>query len=208
VEKVARFQYSEGMISTDFDVPKVRFSEPERNLPGRRVRVPTAETRFTIRFARAYLSQFEALHHGTERNEIACARQVAMNGLGIADLVTVAWKTVGMRSDADDFIRTMSPTVRAFEIKLVDWRRGMTQAHRYRYFANAAILVLPRDKCEAAKAHIETFQRIRVGLWAFDSERGRIIPLHTPRPASAIEDKHRRKALQVIAAASRALPVL
>jgi len=194
-----------------FEVPKIRFREPERNLPGRRLRSTTAETRFTLQFARAYLSQHVALHHRTDKLDTACARQVPINGLGIADLVTVAWKQpVDNRQPVtvDDFIQRTHPTVRAFEVKLNDWRRGMTQAHRYRYFASVAILVLPAEKCKLAVPYLETFRRIRVGLWGFDSGSNRITLHYTPRPSAALEPKYQIRAVELVARASKALPVL
>jgi len=193
------------------EVPKIRFREPERNLPGRRLRSTTAETRFTIQFARAYLSQHVALHHRTDKLATACARQVAINGFGIADLVTVAWKQpVDNRQPvtADDFIQRTHPTMRAFEVKLNSWRRGMAQAHRYRYFANAAILVLPAEKCESAVPYLDTFRRIRVGLWGFDPGSNRIIVHYTPRPCTPLEPRYQTRAVELVARASRALPVL
>lgn len=192
------------------EVPKVRFYEPERNLPGRRLRSTTAETRFTLKFSRAYLSQHAAIHHRTDKLATACARQVPINGFGIADLVTVAWNQTDSNSgplSANEFIREARPTVRAFEVKLNSWRRGMAQAHRYRYFANAAILVLPAEKCESAVPYLDTFRRIRVGLWGFDSGSNRIIVHYTPRPSAALAPKYQIRAVELVARASRALPV-
>ena len=120
-------------------VPKVRFYEPERNLPGRRLRATTAETRFTIQFAKTYLRQHSSIHRGTTKNEIACARQIAINGFGIADLMAISWtsgKTDKAAFGSEEFLNIIRPTIRTFEIKLDNWRKGMTQAHRYRYFSN------------------------------------------------------------------------
>jgi len=193
------------------EIPKVRFYEPERNLPGRRLRGTTAETRFTLSFTRAYLSQHAAIHNRTDKLATACARQVPVNGFGIADLVTVAWKQTDSNSgplSANEFIREARPTVRAFEVKLNDWRRGMTQAHRYRYFASVAILVLPVGKCESAVPYLNTFRRIRVGLWGFDPGSNRIIPHYTPRPSVALEPGYQIRAVELVASVSRSLPVL
>lgn len=193
------------------EVRKIRFREPERNLPGRRQRSMTAETRFTLQFARAYLSQHVALHHGTDKRDIACVRQVAVNGFGIADLVTVAWKQIGdnwQPLGADELIQKIRPTVRAFEVKLNSWRKGMTQAHRYRYFANAAILVLPVGKCELAVTYLDTFRRIRVGLWGFDPSSNRIVAHYTPRPCTPLEPRYQTQAVELVACGSRVLPVL
>jgi len=200
------------MVSiTPARIPKVRFREPERNLPGRSPRTATAEVRFTIQFARAYMAQHVTLHHGTEKSEIACARQVAINGFGIADMLTVAWRAPekGRNHSSDvHFLRAERPTIRAFEVKLNNWRKGMTQAHRYRYFANVAILVLPVESCTNARTLLRTFRKIRVGLWGFDPHSGRIVTHFTPRPCSAMEPKCQQRALELVAKTTRALPFL
>lgn len=193
------------------EVPKVRFREPERNLPGRKARAITAETRFTIRFAKAYIDKIDAIHHGSTKNNVACARQVAVNGFGITDLIFVAWKAQRTRvqpASCRDLLDGFSPTVRSFEVKMRDWRRGMTQAHRYRYFSNAAILVLPADASEAPRRYLDTFRRIKVGLWDFDPISGNIRCHFTPRPHKPFEPKYMLRALQIVSQASRVLPVL
>lgn len=198
-------------IITTAKVPKVRFREPERNLPGRSPRTATAEVRFTIQFARAYMAQHVTLHHGTEKSEIACARQVAINGFGIADMLTVAWRPPeqGRNHCSDvEFLRAERPTIRAFEVKLNNWRKGMTQAHRYRYFANVAILVLPVENCTIARTFLSTFHKIRVGLWGFEPSSGRIVTHFTPRPGSAMEPKYQQRALDLVAKTTKALPIL
>ena len=192
-----------------FDVPKVQFHEPERNLPGRRPRVITAETRFTIQFARSYMSYFRIIHHRSNKDQITCTRQLAVNGFGIADLVSVTWNYKFMNSvGVDDFIFQVKPTVRAFEIKLSNWRRGMSQAHRYRYFADASILVLPKNIIENALCYMDTFKKIKVGLWTFDMKSKRITSYYTPRPIHAFELKYKRQALQIAANTNKALPVV
>lgn len=190
-------------------IPKVKFHEPERNLPGRRPYALTAETRFTIEFAKAYIEQYKSIHHRSIKNKIVCVRQIAINGFGIADLMSISWapsKVYKTSINCDDFIKKYRPTVRAFEVKLTNWRKGITQAHRYRYFADVAILVLPNELISKSLEYLDTFRKIRVGLWAFNKDSKRIVPYYTPRPISALEFKHKKRALQIIAKASKALP--
>ncbi|MCK4821651.1 hypothetical protein KA005_38150 [bacterium] len=190
-------------------VPKIRFHEPERNLPGRRPRASTAETRFTIKFAKVYIKKHISIHQRSKKNETACARQLAINGFGIADIVSVSWeskKRIKSMLTVDEFLNNVKPTVRAFEVKLSNWRKGLTQAHRYRYFSNAAILVMPNNKISSALKYLNTFKKINVGLWAFDVDSQRIIPYYTPRPSSALMAKHSRRAIQIIANTSKVLP--
>lgn len=193
------------------NIPKVRFREPERNLPGRRQGVITAEARFTIQFAKSYIEQHMAIHHRSKKNKIICARQIAINRFGIADMVSISWSLNRTRKKSlyttDEFLNIFSPTIRAFEIKLNNWRKGMMQAHRYRYFTNASVLVLPIDRNTNALEHIETFRKIHVGLWSFDIVSKRILTHYTPRPSSGLEVKYMKRVIQIIAGTSRALPV-
>jgi hypothetical protein len=192
-------------------VPKLRFHEPIRNLPGRRD-ARTGESDFTIAFARAYMQQYRALHRRTRCRHIACAREIPINGFGIADLVCVLWgDPSGMPAQAwpslEAFRDETKPTVRAFEVKLGSWRVAMLQAHRYRYYAHSAVVVLPLAVAETASAYLDTFRAIRVGLWGFEPTSQRISAYHTPPPRGPLAPKHTAGAIARVARASRALPV-
>ena len=94
-------------------------------------------------------------------------------------------------------LEQLDPTVRAFEFKLSNWRKGMMQAHRYKYFSHASILVLPRHKLTLVKPRLEIFRKLRVGLWGFTPETGSISCVYTPRPKQQYIAKHGRKAIQL-----------
>lgn len=189
-------------------IPKYKFSEPRRNLPGRKG-VATAEDRFTIAFARAYAKNFRKVHSGTVHTEMALAREIPVNGYGIADLVTVSWQPpLGAFATPEDFIELGEPRTRAFEFKLSDWRKAMSQAARYRFFADQAIAVLPEAVCLRALPYLETFKKIRVGLWGFDAASGRITTHHTPRPMTPKSARYYLHSVQLVhEATSRALPI-
>lgn len=194
-------------------IPKLKFYEPERNLPGRKLHGMTEEARFTLKFARTYLGNHTAIHHKTKKKSIVCARQIAVNGFGIADIVAVTWDSNQRRNKnlltIDDFMKIYNPTVRAFEIKLNNWRKGLTQTHRYRYFANSAILVLPSNKITLALKYLDTFKAIHVGLWSFDFYSQSILPYYTPRPSSPLTNKHTKRVIKRLAKTSmKSLPVL
>lgn len=178
--------------SASFIAPKIRIHHPERNLPGRILRRATTEDRLTLRFARAYMNQAQLLHYGTGKNRVICARQIAVNGFGIADLVAISYRSEGAGSDISwiENATLHKPTIRAFEIKVSDWRKGMLQAYRYKYYANTSILVLPFNRCSAAIPFLDTFRKIRVGLWGFNDKTGRIHNYYTPRPTAAKEAKY------------------
>lgn len=198
------------MSPTLTPVPKLKFSEPRHNLPGRKGKA-TAEDLFTIAFMRAYLQQAQRIHHGSVRDQFAFAREIPVNGYGIADLLVVTWQDADGRTypDLAEFIKEAKPCTRAFECKLTDWRKAMSQAGRYRFFANQAITVLPERTAEKALLYIDTFRKIRVGLWSFSPESGRIIAHHTPRPASSRIGRYYVHAVHCVNIASKqVLPIV
>lgn len=197
------------MSQTTVSIPKVRFSEPKRNLPGRRG-VTTLEDRFTIAFARAYLSQAPEMHRTSIYDSMAVAREVSVNGYGIADMLAVAWQSLAgeMFPTTEAFIEVARPCTRAFECKLSDWRKAMSQATRYKFFAHQAFIVLPETVCANALPYIDTFRSIRVGLWSYSKETDRIRMHYTPRPASPMSKRWHLHAVQCVASTStQALPV-
>src|SRR3989339_2227251 len=126
-------------------IPKLRFHEPRRNLPAISSR-KNIERDFTIGFARAYLSQIESLHHGAIRIDVDFAREIPMNGFGIADFVVVFWDPFRLNknkpaTNGREFVEATAPVIRAFELKMSNWRRALAQAHRYKYFADVSIAV-------------------------------------------------------------------
>lgn len=198
------------MRQTLTTVPKLRFSEPKHNLPGRKGRA-TAEDRFTIAFMRAYLRTASEIHRGSPRNRMAFAREIPVNGYGIADLLVVTWQELKGRTfpDTPAFMHETRPCARAFECKLSDWRKAMSQAGRYRFFANQAFVVLPQSIIEKALPFLDTFKKIKVGLWSFSPESERIVAYCTPRPARAKSERSYSRAIHGVNTASRrSLPIV
>lgn len=192
-------------------IPKLKFHEPRSNLPGN-ASSRNGEGKFTLQFARAYVAQFKSLHHGSIKTSMAYAREIPINGFGIADFVAINWDSSNLPHghkmyDPVSFIEGAKPTVRAFELKLADWRRAIMQANRYRFFSNASIVVLPADKCAAPLEYLYTFRTIGVGLWGFDIDSNRIISHFTPRPSAPIDIRYKCRAVKLVACASKALPV-
>lgn len=188
-------------------IPKYRFRQPRRNLSSKSSRKNT-ERDFTISFARSYISQLESLHYGTTRTEVHFAREIPINGYGIADFVALYFDPQKLSSHErplkiQNFINTAKPIIRAFELKISNWRKALMQAHRYRYFANVSIVVLPYETLHTASQFIETFKTIKVGLWGFSQSSGHIKPLYTPRPSTPLEPKYTPRAIQLVAKASK-----
>lgn len=197
------------MSQTVVRVPKARFTEPSRNLPGRKG-TATGEDRFTIAFARAYLRQAASIHRSTKHDSLACAREVPVNGYGIADILSVAWQGVPREAfpSTEAFVEVARPCTRAFECKLTDWRRAMSQAVRYRFFAHQAFVVLPEAACEKALPFLDTFRRIRVGLWSYSIKTGRICAQYTPRPTTPMSKRWHIHAVHCVASIPRqSLPI-
>ena len=137
------------------------------------------ETNFLRSFERAYF---------TEELGIALAgREFTLQGFGRADLVWLAW--TGAASPKDFTALALKKRIRltAIEAKMSDWRKGLQQAFRYSYFAHRSILVLPTKTAAVARNFIDTFRKLRVGLWGFDPGAGRLRKWFTPRYAPPID---------------------
>lgn len=169
--------------------------DTRRNLPssssGKR-----GESNFVARFERAYMEA--EIAKLTERS-LACGREFALDGFGRADVLFMAWKNPG---HAGDFtaMALKSLSITAIEGKISDWRKGLMQASRYRFFANRALLVLPPEVCSTALAYLETFRNLNVGLWQFDPRTGVIRKHFTPRCGRPLNTKAREKAIHFISA--------
>lgn len=190
-------------MSSANPIAKLRFKEPCRNLPFHK-NGKGEEWLFTYRFAQTYLSQASS---SADDRRIAVAREIPANGYGIADLVAVSWRPTGKRLCSwEDFQRQGRPILKAFEIKLNNWRRALLQANRYRLFANSSIVVLPARNQNAALKYLETFRLLEVGLWSFDPVAKRIVRHYTPRPRKPQDTRQERQAVLLVSRATKALP--
>lgn len=189
-------------------VLKHRFSEPKRNLPGRKG-VATVEDHFTIAFARRYFEAVGTVHSKSTRTVIAMAREIPVNGYGIADLLVAAWSPeLEEAASVADLCDSRQITVRAFECKVKDWRSALSQAVRYRYFAHQAIAVVPPNVADRAVSCLDTFKKTRTGLWSFDQESGEIRTLHTPRSVMPKSVRYYHHAVGLLHKATRrSLPI-
>lgn len=189
----------------NINIPKSIFFEPCTNLPGKAADPDNDESRFTIKFTHSYLQQFRFLHHKTSKTSIICAREIQINGFGIADLITIAWdpSRINNAPITDDTILITKPTVRAYEFKLSNWRRALMQASRYKYFAHVSTVVLPLEKCDAPLKYLDTFKKIRIGLWGFDVISNKIIPFFSPKPKKPLDLRYQRQALEIVTSVSK-----
>jgi len=157
----------------DFDT-----ANPRRNLP-LDISRKRGESNYTLAFARAFVS--DRMGQGVG------GRHFAVSGYGIADFV---WADISADGDV--------PTLTAFEMKLKDWRGGLTQAYRYSYFSDRAIVVLPTDVADRAEGYLHVFKRLGIGLWSYESESENIDMRFTPVRTKAKNPKAREKAVERI----------
>lgn len=181
--------------AVDRNGPKViRFGchDTRRNLPAISSR-KRGEINFLGKFERAYLA--EALGKDAP---YARGREFSLTGYGRADLVWLAWR--GSRSSEDFSALAVRQRVRltAIEAKLKDWRKGLAQAARYRYFANRAVLVLPPSATTAALPFLASFKKLGVGLWEFDMGSEKITKHTTPRETMPLNSLAHARALEMI----------
>lgn len=170
-----------------------KLRHPRRNLPGKIGR-KRGESNFVSSFTKAYIASIAP--HGIGGSEFA------LSGFGIADFVWLAWdrSTGGEEGTALSIEQIKSRLnlrkLTAFEMKLTDWRKGLSQAYRYGYFADVAIVVLPPDAAKAAKLELQIFRDLSVGLWCFDKGTGKIRKLFTPRHAKPRSVRANERALE------------
>ncbi|MGV3661207.1 MAG: hypothetical protein ACO1TE_13555 [Prosthecobacter sp.] len=168
--------------------------DTRRNLPAASS-LKRGEANFLAKFERVYLA--EAMSSLAAQRQHAAGREFALNGFGRADLVFVAWKS---SNSSEDFsaLALEHLDLTAIEAKIKDWRKGLMQASRYRFFANQALLVLSTDAARIAVRFLKTFQALQVGLWEFDAVDLVITRHFTPDRARPLNVKAREKAVHLI----------
>lgn len=175
--------------------------KPEYNFPGRETN-QNPEAVFAEQFALSYQRRFIEIHSRTSKKQTLFIREVPISEHGIPDLLVFNWTYNTAISAISQFLlKDFTPTIRAFEIKISNWRKGLMQAHRYRYFSHASFLVLPWNKIRLVKAHLNVFKTLRIGLWLFAPESDRIINIFTPRPQKPKITKYTQKAIELTAKA-------
>jgi hypothetical protein len=165
---------------------------PRKNLPSQ-VAAKRGESNFARAFERTYLEQVGK--NGMGGSEFGLA------DFGIADFIWISWYPDGASSSAVALAQRLNKQkLYAFELKLTDWRKGLTQAFRYGYFADQSVLVLPqKSAAKIAKANLYRFKELHVGLWIFDGDKKKIQKLYTPR-SKARSPLAKQKAIQMILA--------
>ena len=174
---------------------KFKARDPRLNLPPQSGR-KRAEANFVIKFMHAYLKQIAPAGVG--------GKHFALPGFGIADFVWIAWRN-GISGDEGTAlslerlkVRLMKHRLTAFEMKLMDWRKGLAQAYRYGHFADRAIAVVLPNTAKTALENKRLFQHLNVGLWSFDPVSETIRTHVNPKSWGARNTEARTKAVELI----------
>lgn len=174
---------------------RVKFGchDTRRNLPAVSAS-KRGEVNFLAKFEKAYLAELTET-----KGEFAAGREFALDGFGRADILFMAWK---QSAKDEDFSALALKDLRltAIEAKLKDWRKGLMQASRYRFFANRSILVLPPPTTAVAVRFLDTFKALNVGLWEFDPKALVLTRHFTPAETRPLNTKAREKAVHLIQA--------
>jgi hypothetical protein len=149
-----------------------------RNLPPR-----TGRRRREANFVGAFLKAFMA----EGRDGCWCGRHFAVPGCGVADCVV-------FRLDETESGHAATHLM-AFEAKLMDWRKALAQAYRYRYYADESIIILPAESARVAIDNRHLFRQCGVGLWTLDPESGVIRRRIAPTMRSPLNARKREQAL-------------
>ena len=173
---------------------RFRSTSPRKNLPPSISR-KRAEANFLCSFERVFVA-------GHCQTKQITWRDFALQGYGIPDLITFAWSTQQNQATVLSLEALRQKLQRqqftAFELKLRDWRKGIVQAYRYRYFCDCSIVVLPGDVAERASKRLELFASLDVGLWSFDPDSDVITKYFTPHQGTARNLEARNKAIESI----------
>lgn len=183
------------MLMKTAQLLKFKQRHPRRNLPAAFAR-KRGESNFVSSFTRAYIASFESGGVG--------GREFALPGFGIADFIWIAWHNADSPDEGSALsIEKLKSLLNrhkltAFEMKLSDWRKGLSQAYRYSYFADLAVVVLPPDLAATAKAEVGLFHESNVGLWSFNPDTGVIRKMFTPRYPGPRNPRAKDRALDSI----------
>jgi len=71
----------------------------------------------------------------------------------------------------------------AFEAKLSNWNRALTQAFRYKAFVNKSYVIMDHDKVKPALLNTEKFSRSNIGLLSIENS-GKVHIHYNPRQES------------------------
>lgn len=147
-----------------------------------------------------FLRKFETAFFASEKKGIALD-EFSVSQHGIADLLWLGWEMPDGKEFSALALKAQLKRrhLYAFEGKLTNWQKALSQAYRYRYYADKAIVVMPAENVGPAFKNLTAFEEAKVGLWSFDSLSGKIQKLYTPVKVRALSAKSRDKAIEKLA---------
>ncbi len=175
---------------TTIHIPKILRKEPRQNFHSNSTS-DRKELKFVISFAKEFYNKYYQERHNSR--DIFIARELPMNGYGIADLVIYLYPL-----ETKSKTRKSPSTLISFEMKLSDWRKGLAQATKYKYFSNQSVVVLPYLVVKRAFKYVNNFKMLKVGLWSYSEKTGRIRKYYTPKRTGAINNKLYKLAIDKI----------
>lgn len=179
-----------------FHIIKYPVTKPENNFQINGVK-PTQEDEFTNSFIKVYQKKYLDIHTRSSKKNTLLIKNFPVTGNGVADILGISWSGE-MEHDFPPIseLGNYSLTIRAFEVKISNWKKGLMQAHRYRYFSHASILVVPMRKFNLICSNIDLFKTLNIGIWFFDMEKEIINNYFTPRPNYSSYKTNIQKAIQ------------
>lgn len=164
---------------------------PRKNLPYKSSSKRT-ENNFLLSFANTYLNSINML---SNNYDYLVARELPLNGYGIADLILI-------KAPSENNIRNTknkdSSSIIAFEMKMNNWKRALSQAYKYKYFSNQSIVVLPNHKELLIIKNLETFKQLEVGIWTYDKKHKTINKIFTPKKNIPFNNESYEKAKALV----------
>lgn len=156
---------------------------PRTNLP-KKFQIHNIEDQFVNAFLKTYIKTVKSSSLFIKETPAPC--------LGIADVLHCA----GVEKSNGHITRIRG--LLAFEMKIGHWKKALLQAHKYSYFADKVIVVLPVEKSNAAINNIQWFEKLGISLWAFDMPNKKIKKLLDFKRTHASSLKERKKIVEKI----------
>jgi hypothetical protein len=156
-----------------------------RNLPHRSGR-RRGEANFLLSFLKSFMTG--------AKNGYVFGRDFAIPECGVADCIFFRLEDAAERAAKEHIM--------AFEAKLSDWRKALSQAYRYRYYADVSIVVMPVNLARRAIENRHLFELFGVGLWTFNPSSGSIRPRIAVKNPKPLSPSKREKALVRIRSAA------
>ncbi|HRE42125.1 MAG TPA: hypothetical protein PLG90_12425, partial [Ignavibacteria bacterium] len=68
----------------------------------------------------------------------------------------------------------------SIELKLRDWKKALSQAFKYRFYSNQAIVILDSNYSEPAIKNLDKFKKFNVGLCSLNKKDCKLIIHYVP----------------------------